>query len=75
MSTLQVQEALLSECMPSTSNRKVVYGSFTLSGPLFRGICTYRCVGDTSKDYNSDEGTDFHHGLALLHSPLLKGSF
>ena len=54
----------------------MIHGIFTLSGSLFQGICTCWSVGLASEDYNSESGdSDFHHGLFLIHSPLLKESF
>ena len=74
--TLQAREARLLESRPCTQKHQVIHGIFTLSGSLFQGICTCRSVGLASEDYNSkSENSDFHHGLFLFHSPLLKESF
>ena len=75
MLTLQAREARLLESRPCTRKQQVIHGIFTLSGSLFRGICTCRSVGLASVDYNSEsEKSDFHHGLFPVHSPLLKES-
>ena len=76
MLTLQAREARLLESRPCTQKHQVIHGIFTLSGSLFQGICTCRNVGLASEDYNSEsDNSDFHHGLVLVHSPLLKKSF
>lgn len=76
MLTLQAREARLLESRPCTQKHQVIHGIFTLSVSLFQGICTCRSVGFASEDYNSESGdSDFHHGLFLVHSPLLKESF
>ena len=76
MLTLQAREARLLKSRPCTQKHQVIHGIFTLSGSLFQGICTCRNVGLASEDYNSEsDNSDFHHGLVLVHSPLLKKSF
>ena len=76
MLTLQAREARLLVSRPCTQMHQVMHGIFTLSESLFQGICTCRNVGLASEEYNSEsENSDFHHGLVLVHSPLLKKSF
>ena len=76
MLTLQAREARLFESSPCTQKHQVIHGIFTLSGSLFQGIYTCRNVGLASEGYNSEpDNSDFHHGLVLVHSPLLKKSF
>lgn len=55
---------------------QVIHGIFTLSESLFQGKYTCRYVGLTPEEFSSEsENSDFHHGLILVHSPLLKKSF